>query len=104
MVDRWHNIEHTKKVKVGEQVAYTHHLGRSQPITDLSCFGISQRRTTRVQHSNLRSCKLRGVLELGPSQWSLVEVLARKEPYLYCISGIRGLESRVFDFNRLMRL
>jgi hypothetical protein len=37
------------------------------------------------------------VIELGPSQRSLVEALARKEPYPYHISGIRGLESRVFD-------
>jgi hypothetical protein len=37
------------------------------------------------------------VLELGPSKWSLVEALVRKEPYPYRISGIGSLESRVFD-------
>jgi hypothetical protein len=51
----------------------------------------------RAQHLNSRSCELREVLELDPSQRSLVEALARKEPYPYRISGIRGLESRVFD-------
>jgi hypothetical protein len=37
------------------------------------------------------------VLELGPSQWFLVEVLAKKEPYPYRILSIGGLDLRVFD-------
>jgi hypothetical protein len=41
----------------------TRHLGRNQPIVDLS---------------NSQSCELRGVLGLGPSRWSLVEVLTRR--------------------------
>jgi hypothetical protein len=60
----------------------------------------SQRRSRRNQHFNSRSCKLRGVLELSPSGWSLEEVLMRKEPYLYRHLGYRRFgkeESRVFD-------
>jgi hypothetical protein len=34
------------------------------------------------------------VLELGPSRWSLVEALARKEPYPYHISGIEVWRKR----------
>jgi hypothetical protein len=54
------------------------HLGRGQPIANLSLFGISQRRSTRVQHSNSRSHELRVVLALSPSQWLCVKVLARR--------------------------
>jgi hypothetical protein len=81
-------------------VVDTRRLGRSQPIVDLSRFVDSQRRSTRDQHSNSQSHELRGVLELGPSQWSLVEALARKEPYPYCILEYHRLEreeSRIFD-------
>jgi hypothetical protein len=48
----------------------------------------------RAQHSNSRSCEWRGVLELVPSWRSLVEALARKEPYPYHILGIKGLECK----------
>jgi hypothetical protein len=41
--------------------------GKESTIVDLSRLGDSRRRSTRAQHSNSRSCELRGVLKLGPS-------------------------------------
>jgi hypothetical protein len=59
VVDRWHKHRPHRKGGSRQQVAYTRHLGRGQPITDLSCFGVSQRRSMRAQHSNSRSHELR---------------------------------------------
>jgi carbonic anhydrase len=63
VVDRWHNNKHPEKGGSVRQVVDTCHLGRSQPIVDLSHFRDSQRRSTRVQHSNSRSRELQVVIK-----------------------------------------
>jgi hypothetical protein len=52
VVNRWCKKKNPKKGGSVRQVVETRHLGRSQPIIDLSCFGVSQMRRMRVQHCN----------------------------------------------------
>jgi hypothetical protein len=85
MVDSWHSNKHEKKGGRGRQVVDTRHLGRIQPIIDLSCFGDSQRRSTRAQHSNLRSRELRVVIVFSLAYGYMYKVLVRREPYPYRI-------------------
>jgi hypothetical protein len=46
----------------------------------------------RAQHSNLQGHELRVELLFSLAYGYMWQVLVRREPYLYCISGIEGLE------------
>jgi hypothetical protein len=75
-------------------------LGRSQPIVDHRVSWIHERGAGRLNTSSREVEVARGVLDRGPSRWSLVEVLAKKGLYPYHHLGYREFgkeESRVFD-------
>jgi hypothetical protein len=88
-------------------VVDTRHLGRSQPIADLSCFEILQRRSTKAQHSNSRSRELRVVLALSPSGGYVWKALTRRShthiTYRVSIFGERGVEGLRLTNSRVVK-
>jgi hypothetical protein len=87
-------IKRPKKGGSGDRQLDTRRMERSQPIIDLSCLGDSGRKSTRAQRSNSRNCELRGVLDLRPSRWLLVEALTSRNHTHIIISGIESLQKR----------